>query len=158
MRRMSRVPTRPGTRSVRGAAPRGARSRTSAGPRPERLVAERAAGPCLEGPQEPQFLGGGVASDGPLAALSLVTVVLAGSSGLACAALVISLVMSLVALRNSFMALPTAPPSSGRRPGPKMIKTTTRRRTMYAQWIPNTSRPIIGLGSSGQDQTRVKKP
>jgi hypothetical protein len=42
-----------------------------------------------------------------------------------CVEWVTSLVSSEVALRNSRMALPIAPPSSGKRPGPKTMSTTT---------------------------------
>ena len=57
-----------------------------------------------------------------------------GAGGVACAAEVTSFVSSVVALRNSRIALPTAPPSSGSRPGPKMIKTTTRMTINHSGW------------------------
>src|SRR4029077_17555687 len=74
---------------------------------------------------------------GPLAgAVSAVTTGAAGgaAAGVAVAADVTSLVSSVVALRNSRIALPTAPPSSGSRPGPKMMSTTTRMTTSQMGW------------------------
>lgn len=56
-----------------------------------------------------------------------------GSAGFCVAADVTSLVSSLVALRNSRIAFPTAPPSSGKRPGPKTIKTITSSATIQNQ-------------------------
>src|ERR1700694_6042629 len=95
------------TRSARGAAPPGARSRTFAAPRSERSNAGRAAQPCSAKPQGslPQ-LGGGLASDdGLLAALSepveAVGAAGGGGSGLAWGAVVTSLVRSAVTLRTS---------------------------------------------------------
>ncbi len=73
-----------------------------------------------------------VSDDVPWGGGSDGVVVVAGgvwACGRAWAAAVTSLVRSLVALRNSRMALPAAEPSSGRRPGPKMIRTITSATT-----------------------------
>src|SRR5258708_16390643 len=119
-------------RRAPGAAPRGAGSPTCAAPRPERFCAGRAAEPCSARPQgsQPQ-LGGGPASDVELlvAPSEPVEALGDGGSGLAWAAVVTSLVSSVVALPNSRIAFPTAPPSSGRRPGPQMIRTTISSMT-----------------------------
>src|SRR5258708_12440703 len=114
-------------RRAPGAAPRGARSPTCAAPRPERFWAGRAAEPCSARPQgsQPQ-LGGGPASDVELlvAPSEPVEALGDGGSGLAWAAVVTSLVSSVVALRNSRIAFPTPPPPSGRRPPPTLISPT----------------------------------
>ena len=54
----------------------------------------------------------------------------AGASGFASTDALTSLVSSVVAFLNSRIALPTAPPSSGRRPGPKMISTISSSATI----------------------------
>ena len=65
------------------------------------------------------------------AALSLVLFVAGGVADVVLTDEVTSLVSSEVAFRNSRIALPAAEPSSGKRPGPKMISTITRRATIH---------------------------
>jgi hypothetical protein len=65
-----------------------------------------------------------------VAALSFVVFVTGGVAEVVFTDEVTSFVSSEVALRNSRIALPAAEPSSGKRPGPKMISTITSRATI----------------------------
>ncbi len=66
------------------------------------------------------------------ASLELTVGAAGGAAGVVCTDDDTLSLSSEVALRNSRIALPAAEPSSGNRPGPKMMSTITRMATIHS--------------------------